>query len=94
MKLFSLGFRVVAHVPCYLSEAVMLLFSALSLYFYLIFIVTFPPGVIRMNFVALLLLIISGAAFRIIGLAKIEFLQLDWIYRSIRNLTVFSVIIC
>ena len=59
----------------------------------LIFIVTFPPGVIRMNFVALLLLIISGAAFRIIGLTKIEFLPLDWIYRSIRNLTVFSVII-
>ena len=43
MKLFSLGFRVVAHVPCYLSEAVMFLFSALSLYFHLIFIVTFPP---------------------------------------------------
>ena len=50
MKLFSLGFRVVVHVPCYLSEAVMFLFSALSLYFHLIFIVTFPPGVIRMNF--------------------------------------------
>ena len=50
MKLFSLGFRVVAHVPCYLSEAVMFLFSALSLYFHLIFIVTFPPGIIRMNF--------------------------------------------
>ena len=65
--------------------------------FYLIFIVTFPPGVIRMNFIALLLLIISGAAFHIIGLtkiSKIEFLPLDWIYRSIRNLTVFSVIIC
>ena len=43
MKLFSLGFRVVVHVPCYLSEAVMFLFSALSLYFHLIFIVTFPP---------------------------------------------------
>ena len=96
MKLFSLGFRVVAHVPCYLSKAVILLFSALSL-FYLIFIVTFPPGVIQINFIALLLLIISGAAFRIIGLtkiSKIEFLPLDWIYRSIRNLTVFSVIIC
>ena len=65
--------------------------------FYLIFIVTFPPGVIRMNFIALLLLIISGAAFRTIGLtkiSKIELLPLDWIYRSIRNLTVFSVIIC
>ena len=35
--------------------------------------------------------IISGAAFRIIGLTKIpkiEFLPLDWIYRSIRIITV------
>ena len=35
--------------------------------------------------------IISGATFRIIGLTKIpkiEFLPLDWIYRSIRIMTV------
>ena len=35
--------------------------------------------------------IISGATFRIIGLTKIpkiEFLPLDWIYRSIRIITV------
>ena len=34
--------------------------------------------------------IISGAAFRIIGLPKIEFLPLDWIYHSIRINTVLS----
>ena len=32
--------------------------------------------------------LISGAAFRTIGLTKIEFLPLDWIYRSIRIVTV------
>ena len=37
--------------------------------------------------------IISGAAFHIIGLTKIpkiEFLPLDWIYRSIRIITVIA----
>ena len=37
---------------------------------------------------------ISGATFRIIGLTKIpkiEFLLLDWIYRSIRIITVFQI---
>ena len=34
--------------------------------------------------------IFSGAAFHIIGITKIEFLPLDWIYRSIRIMTVFS----
>ena len=42
--------------------------------------------------------IISGATFRIIGLTKIpkmEFLPLDWIYRSIRIITVVaSIYLC
>jgi len=41
--------------------------------------------------------IISGAVFRIIGLTKIpkiEFLPLDWIYRSIRINTVYILVQC
>ena len=43
-------------------------------------------GVLSLNWIHLK--IISAATFRIIGLTKIEFLLLDWIYRSIRIMTV------
>ena len=46
MKLFSLGFRVVVHVPCYLSEVLMLLFFSHNIFH---LIVTFLLGLFKQS---------------------------------------------